>query len=138
MAKCAFEVPLRRLRLEMAWLCAEFKKAASVPTNRQSQLACEMAVIRLYDSWARFCRDAVIISAYGKTTTLSGTELRASSLSTITAKSQVIPVLQSTFKKRPHEPDWERAEPLLSGYFSRKSRNAIHNSMMQTLVSGTI
>ncbi len=112
MASSAFETPLRKLRLETEWLHYEFAKASSDPNSRRSQLTCEMSVIRLYDSWARFCRAAVIISAYGKTETLSGTLLTASSLPSITSRAQVIPTLLSTFKKKKHlyEPDWDRAD----------------------------
>lgn len=110
MATSAFETPLRKLRLETGWLQGEFAKASADPDSRRSQLTCEMSIIRLYDSWARFCREAVIISAYGKTTTLSGTNLKSSSLPAITSRSQVIPVLIATYKKRLHEPDWERVD----------------------------
>ena len=110
MAESSFNVPLRRLRSETEWLRGEFARATSEPHLRSSQLTCEMAVIRLYDSWARFCREAVIISAYGKTKTLGGTHLVSSSLPAITNKSSVIPVLISTFRKSVYEPDWDRAD----------------------------
>jgi len=110
MADSAFVTPLRRLRSETDWLRREFASASKEPTLRRSQLTCEMAVIRLYDSWARFCREAVIISAYGKTRTLGGTHLMSSSRPDITKKSTVIPVLISTYRKCVYEPDWDRAD----------------------------
>jgi hypothetical protein len=123
MAKSAFDTPLRRLRRETEWLRYEFAKASAAPDSRQSQLICEMSVIRIYDSWARFCRETVITSAYGKTVTLSGIRLTASSLPAITSKSQVIPALLSTYKNRIYEPDWERADQCIDA----GSRLAVQN-----------
>jgi hypothetical protein len=109
MAASAFEVPLRRLMSEFEWLREEFARSASNQGSRHSQLACEMAVIRLYDSWARFCRELIIMSAYGKTLTLGGMRLKTS-LPAIKSKALVVPTLMSTFKKQVYEPDWERAD----------------------------
>jgi len=105
MPKSAFSDPLRRLSIETTWLHHEFLKAAA-NRNVCDQLACEMAVVRLHDAWARFCRELVILSASGKTQTLGGTRLKPSS-NTITNRSAVIPVLLSTFKKKKiYEPNW--------------------------------
>jgi hypothetical protein len=56
----------------MEWLQNEFLRAVAAGNQRQSQLACEMAVVRLHDAWARFCRELIVLSAFGRTITLSG------------------------------------------------------------------
>jgi hypothetical protein len=71
----AFHRPIRRLNGELGWLAAEFLSAVTAGTQRQQQLACEMAVIRLHDSWARFCRELIVLSAFGRTVTLAGVPL---------------------------------------------------------------
>jgi len=68
----AFYKPIGRLKGEMEWLQDEFLRAVAAGNQRQSQLACEMAVIRLHDAWARFCRELIVLSAFGRTVTLSG------------------------------------------------------------------
>jgi hypothetical protein len=106
MLESAFHDPLRRLRAETAWLQKEFIQAATSSSNRQTQLACEMAVIRLHDGWARFCRELVVLSAFGHTVTLGGLWLSPSNVA-ITNRSLVVPVLLSTYKKkRIFEPEW--------------------------------
>ena len=62
----------------MDWLLTEFSPAASGDHNRKNQLACEMAVIRLHDSWARFCREVVILSSLGNVVTVGGQALTRS------------------------------------------------------------
>jgi hypothetical protein len=59
----------------MEWLRDEFLRGVAAANRRQSQLACEMAVVRLHDAWARFCRELVVLSAFGRTITLSGIPL---------------------------------------------------------------
>jgi hypothetical protein len=91
----AFQKPLRRLKGETAWLQDEFLRAISAGNQRHSQLACEMAVVRLHDAWARFCRELVILSAFGRTTTLSGAALPPCHRS-IKRCHSVIPTLKAT------------------------------------------
>jgi len=104
-------LPLRRFQREATWLTAEFLRAATPrprpPLVRQSELCCEMTVIRLHDAWARFCRETVIRSACGNTVTLSGTPLGPAP--GITARSLVIPTLIAKYPKRRVEPRWADA-----------------------------
>jgi hypothetical protein len=110
MMESAFHDPLKRLRLETAWLQKEFIQAVNSGGGRHTQLTCEMAVIRLHDAWARFCRELIILSAFGHTVTLSGVQLNPSSAA-IRSRSLVIPVLLSTYhrKGRVFEPKWADA-----------------------------
>jgi len=105
----------------MAWLCAEFKKAARVPTNRLSQLACEMTVIRMHDAWARFCRDLIVLSAAGNTITVGGTSL-APSRPDIHNSASVIPILL-TVKRWRYEPKWATASIALDAARSLSIQN---------------
>lgn len=114
MPRSDLEKPLRRLRLEVLWLHEEFVEHSKAPSLRASQLMAEMSVIRLCDSWARFCRDMIVISAYGRTTTLDGTILGANLHANLTNKNQVIPHLLSLYKKRTYEPNWHRASECIN------------------------
>jgi len=107
MSKPSFEVPLRRLRLEMAWLLAEFSTAASGRPNRNNQLACEMTVIRLYDAWARFCRELVILSSLGDVVTAGG-QILTRSHPDLVARSVFTPVYLK-LSGRSWEPRWADA-----------------------------
>jgi len=71
----AFQKPIRRLKGETGWLQNEFLLAVAAGNQRRSQLSCEMAIVRLHDAWARFCRELIILSAFGRTITLSGVPL---------------------------------------------------------------
>jgi hypothetical protein len=64
-----------------------------------------MTLVRLHDSWARNCRDLVIRSACGNTTTLGGAALARSGLVT-GGHGSVIPAWLATFKSRATEPKW--------------------------------
>ncbi len=103
--------PLRGLHKEASWLTAEFFRSATPRSRpapaRQSDLCCEMVIIRLHDAWARFCREVVIRSACGNTITLSGSALVPSP--GITERSLVIPTLVATYPKRRFEPRWADA-----------------------------
>jgi hypothetical protein len=104
----AFEKPIRQLRLESLWLEKEFLSAAASGSHRHTQLTSEMVIIRLHDAWARFCRELIILSAFGRTTTLSGVQLPPCSAA-ITKQHLVIPTLLSRYKRRPFEPRWADA-----------------------------
>ena len=106
-AKSAFERPLRKFKLETRWLGETFELLRH-QHSRESQLACEMIIIRLHDSWARLCRELVILSAYGHTSTLGGLYIGPGS-SNIKSRALVVPVLLSTYKKQQYEPKWEKA-----------------------------
>lgn len=65
-----------------------------------------MTLVRLHDSWARNCRDLVIRSACGNTTTLGGVALSRSALVS-GGHGSVIPALQATYRRtRLAEPKW--------------------------------
>lgn len=65
-----------------------------------------MALVRLHDGWARSCRDLVIRSACGNTTTLGGAALARSALVS-GAHGSVVPALLATFRRgRVTEPKW--------------------------------
>lgn len=105
--KSQFVGAIKRFRSEAHWLRTEFAESAAHGGGRNHQLACEMAVVRLHDSWARFCRELIVISAHGNTYTLSGFYIP---LSTVMRKrSDVMPYLLSTYKKRQYEPKWSEA-----------------------------
>jgi hypothetical protein len=88
------------------WLQREFILAALDPDyGRRAQLTCEGAVLRLHDSWARFCREVIVISAVGRTTTLGGLQLTPCNPA-IKKRASVIPILLSTYKKKKYEPKW--------------------------------
>jgi hypothetical protein len=98
--------PIKRLSSELAWLREEFLAASASRRTRREQLAAEMAVIRLQDAWARFCRELIIMSASGNSVTLNGSVVPA----VIRKRSDVVPALLATYKKRrQYEPKWERA-----------------------------
>lgn len=108
MPTSGFIKPLRRLSTELAWLESEFMRAAP-DKHRHTQLTCEMAVVRLHDAWARFCRELIIRSARGRTVTLTGTRLHPSH-SAIVKRSSVIPLLISMYpRRRRFEPRWADA-----------------------------
>src|SRR5271165_1199242 len=100
---------LRRLKMETCWLQNEFIAAAPHKDQRSSQLACEMAVIRLHDSWTRFCREIVVISALGRTLTLGGTSILPAS--GVTDRASFVRVLRSKYpySRRWYEPKWGTA-----------------------------
>ena|SRR5271157_515227 len=101
----AFHRPLKRLRLETWWLQEEFVSMCARPSERNKQLTCEMAVVRLHDAWSRFCRELIIISASERTLTLGGLQLKPLNAA-INTRAAVVPFLLSTYKKRTYEPKW--------------------------------
>lgn len=96
--------PLRSFSAEAAWLSHEFTAGAALKTDA-ARLSCEMTLVRLHDCWARNCRDLVIRSACGNTTTLGGATLARSGLVS-GGHGSVIPVLLATFRRRVNEPKW--------------------------------
>jgi hypothetical protein len=69
-----------------------------------------MAVVRLHDSWTRFCRELIVLSAYGNTVTFSGNQISKSN-PLITDLASVIPLLMSSLYRKPQwsEPRWGTA-----------------------------
>ena len=68
------------------------------------QLVREMCVMRLQDSWARFCRDLVIMSSWAEPMTAQGS--RVAKAPRIRRARDVIPTLISTYTRRTTEPNW--------------------------------
>lgn len=95
--------PIRRFIQESAWLSREFAAALKQPSDT-NRLICEMAVVRLHDSWARCCRDLIVQSACGRTMTMSGTWINPAP--TVTGEGSVVPTLLATFKNKKSEPKW--------------------------------
>ncbi len=72
--------------------------------TKQRNFAIEMCVVRLHDSWARFCRELVVVSAYAEPLTANG--IKVPRIRGVNHRSQVIPTLLATYKKRREEPSW--------------------------------
>lgn len=104
MSGSPFDNALRKFRAETIWLGTEFLNAASIARTRQTQLACEMSVIRLHDSWARFCRELVITSALGGFVTFGGTRLPRSITPIVNRRSAITTLLAR--KRWRYEPKW--------------------------------
>jgi hypothetical protein len=105
----AFHKPLGRLNGELHWLQDEFLTTSAASNQRQHQLACEMTVLRLHDAWARFCRELIVLSAFGRTVTLSGVPVPPCH-SSIKRCHSVIPRLFATPGPRyRYEPRWADA-----------------------------
>ncbi|MBA7477502.1 hypothetical protein ES707_12913 [subsurface metagenome] len=68
------------------------------------RLSREMCVVRLHDTWARFCRELVIISAYAKPFTAQGQRVQRAP--GIKKRNDVILKLLSTYRKKRFEPRW--------------------------------
>lgn len=100
-----FERALNKFHSETDWLCDSFSQFAHDTDLVRGQFAGEFVVIRLHDAWARFCRELIVVSAYGKITTLGGTRL-ATSLPVIKSRGDVIPTLMGMYAKRRNEPSW--------------------------------
>jgi hypothetical protein len=108
MQRAAFENTLRKFTLEAEWLCEEFSRFSRSQDHRQGHFAGELTVIRLHDSWARFCRELIVLSAYGKTNTLGGIRLHTS-LPAIKSRGDVVPVLMTFYPRRRNEPFWYKS-----------------------------
>lgn len=111
MKRCTLTEPYERFLNETAWLLSSFEIALvdiqAMPIDAKlAQLGAEMAVIRLYDAWARFCRELVILSAGCRPYTYSGSRLDLAP--NISCRSDVIPRLVKPHRKRSYEPEWPK------------------------------
>jgi len=124
MAQLDFERPLRSFRCEAMWLCEEFSIASQSPYDVGAQFAAEMITIRLHDAWARFCRELVIISAYGNVTTMGGQRLTPS-MPSITSRAKVMEALDSTRTRaqRRNEPKWYSARECIEAAQNLRIQN---------------
>jgi hypothetical protein len=105
MFKSGFEKALSKFTSEANWLCAGFSSFAQDTDVVRGRFAAELVVIRLHDAWARFCREVVVVSAYGRIETLGGTRL-GTCHPAIKSRGDVIPVLISLYPNRRAEPYW--------------------------------
>ena len=91
--------------------------SAPVVTVEQIHRDCrEMCVLRLHDSWARFCRELIILSAGCRPVTLTGFPVPLAPH--IRGRSDVLPMLRSLYpgrRRRRHawEPRWHVAAECL-------------------------
>ncbi len=100
---------------ETEWLLQEFTIAVyqlSVDSiDKSARLSAEMSVIRLYDAWARFCREIIVLSAGGRPCTANG--YRLPPVPGINEISEVIPFLFDSYPRRYRprfEPNWARPD----------------------------
>lgn len=105
MRSSAFDDALRRLQLENLWLRSHFlSTAVHSRGNEQAKLSAEMAVVRLYDAWSRYCRELIVISALGGATTLGGVYLKRSTKAS--NRKQVIHAATTTTSGRQRWVKW--------------------------------
>lgn len=82
--------------------CKNWEKSRR--TSGNDRILGDFTIVLLHDSWARFCRSLVLISAACNPITLSGVRLtKAPGIQRI---DQVIPHLMSQYRRRRNEPRW--------------------------------
>ena len=102
--------PLRGLVRESSILDNTFQLNLSLlqvsqGQDRHARYVCEMCVIRLLDSWARFNREVIFLSAGARAVTQSGVRLPLAP--NINTRADVLPVLRMTYRTPPrYEPKW--------------------------------
>jgi hypothetical protein len=129
------ESAYKRFAKEADWLAAEFEAAIQIvrfqKVNRFARLTAEMAVVRLHDSWARFTRELIVLSAGAKPFTASG--IRLSLAPGVKRIEDVIPQLLRSYRQpRNYEPTW--AQP--SKAIDAARRLAIQNLTTVTAAIG--
>lgn len=73
--------------------------------DTHARYVCEMCVIRLLDSWSRFNREVIILSAGARALTRGGTQLGLAP--NVSGRYDVLKVLAATYHKPPrYEPRW--------------------------------
>ena len=102
-------MPYRKFLRETEQLTQVLVTLGHLPSSgwaekEKEKLVAEMCVMCLHDAWARFCRELVVTSAYAEPLTATGT--RVPKVQGIQRRSQVIPRLLSTYKRRTQEPSW--------------------------------
>jgi hypothetical protein len=101
-----------RFRLESDWILDRYvislKRMKSSPyPDRGAQLENEMCIIRVHDSWARFCRDLIFFSYIGGFTK---TGKKIPPVTGGRTYSDFMACYKATFKKPPRfEPKWATA-----------------------------
>jgi hypothetical protein len=98
------------------------------------RLLADNTIVLLHDAWARFCRSLIIVSAANNTISVKGH--RISKLSGIKNRSDVIPKLLSTYKKKKFEPRWADAGECIDAAYRLRIGNyqqimialSVHNS----------
>jgi len=95
---------------ETALITEQFEAPLPIDTlfegscRKVHEFCMEMCVIRLFDSWARFCRELVFLSSYCNPVTMSGNILPRAPK--VRNRNDVIPVLIGTYP-RGKPPNWE-------------------------------
>lgn len=102
----------RKWLFESEWLMASFtntvsKQGQQCTLDRVSRLPAEMCIIRLYDSWSRFCREIILMSAACKPYTANGVQLNRSP--GISKRGEAISRLLRPHTRKIFEPKWGRA-----------------------------
>ena len=114
--KSRLTAPLQKFVKEAMWLNREFHDATHLPAHSSAsthQLTQEMCVIQLNDAWARFCREVVILSAVGRTNTLSGSYIDPAPQ--VLERAHVIPILLHSYPRRRYiEPNWHQAKECIT------------------------
>lgn len=110
---------------EVDWLLLDFEKAIhnlkANSTDKSARLAAEMAVIRLHDSWARYSREIIVLSAGGKPFTVNGS--RVPLAPGVRHIPDVIPKLISSYRRRDYEPQWARSQEAVDAAQRLKIQN---------------
>ena len=118
------KTPYKRFLAETEWLLQSFRFGLiALPSsiNDVPRLGCEMVVVRLLDSWARFCRNLVVMSAGCRPLTATGNRLPTAP--SVARASDVIPALINKYPRRRREPNWAVSTQCIDA----ADRLAIHN-----------
>ena len=108
----SLEVPYKRFLRSTSWLLQEFNRDRAFLRSGKIEessfcLLPEMAVLRLHDDWARFCRELILDSAASAPKSRSGTTIaRAPSIRSI--QDAIDASIRSTPQRR-YEPKWATA-----------------------------
>jgi hypothetical protein len=111
----SLENPFKGFQKESAWIFEEFQKAlialrAKEIGRRRFSLISEMAVIRLHNCWARFCREIILSSAADMPLTSNGAKV--SKAPNIRRRGEVVPLISRLTGNR-YEPKWATASKAL-------------------------
>lgn len=108
----ALEKTLRAFQLECYWISTAFRKASSSRIKeREMQLAAEMAVMRIHDAWARYCREQILLSAVGNHQSLSGLRITPA-LGVTSRNAALLTLLRGNLNN--WEPRWADATKAIS------------------------
>lgn len=102
---------------EALWLQDEFHVCLNAVSNSENpkaprRLSGEMAIVRLHDCWARFCRELLVLSAGGRPLTATG--IRLPLAPGISSCSEVMPKIKSFKQWTRKDPRWADPSELLA------------------------